>query len=504
MISGAGRTAPGAFNRREKMKKEHSAAKWGILVLAAMVIFAVKLLPPPEGLSAAGFQILGILAVAILLFLSWGVDWTSMFIVALLMTVPGLSAAAVTQATFGNNTAVFLVFCFMLAACLTKSGVARRIAVWFLTNRLARKNPWWTIAMYFAAVYILDLVLSSATCIMIFLPILLSIFEGIGLDREKDKSLSSMLLLCTVAVALLSNGTNPISHAVTIQGFSLYESYVGREMDFFTFGAVTTPVSVLSVIVIFLLVRFVWKPDVTAFTRIDYDAMASSCGPYTGRERWSLIIYLCCVALWLMPGLSKYLFPALYPVLSRINNCYPPLLALFIMNFVCVDGEKILDWKDALNAVNWPTYLFISAIMGLGSFMGNTDIGLSEWLSELMAPAFENVSPVAFVIIMIVVVDVFTNFCSNSVALSVVFAVAVPLCMNIYSGVLSPMLVAILVTTSAMNGWATPPATPTAAVAYSSGWTDNRQVFRWGMLFMTVQIIICAGVGIPMAKLLIG
>ena len=160
-----------------------------MLVLSLLIVLAVKLLTPPAGLSDAGFQILGILTVAILLFLSWGVDWTSMFILALLTTVPGLGAAKVTQATFGNNTAVFLLFCFMLAAALIKSGVARRIAIWFLTNKLARKSPWWTIAMYFASVYILDLVLSSATCIMIFLPILLSIFESIGLDRRRDLSL---------------------------------------------------------------------------------------------------------------------------------------------------------------------------------------------------------------------------------------------------------------------------------------------------------------------------
>ena len=100
-----------------------------MLVLSLLIVLAVKLLTPPAGLSDAGFQILGILTVAILLFLSWGVDWTSMFIFALLTTVPGLGAAKVTQATFGNNTAVFLLFCFMLAAALIKSGVARRIAI---------------------------------------------------------------------------------------------------------------------------------------------------------------------------------------------------------------------------------------------------------------------------------------------------------------------------------------------------------------------------------------
>ena len=337
---------------------------------------------------------------------------------------------------------------------------------------------------------------------MIFLPILLSIFESIGLDHRRDLSLSSMLLLGTVSIALLSNGTNPISHAVTIQGFSLYESYVGESMDFFTFSAVTTPVSLLSVAVILLLMRFVWKPDVSAFTSIDYDRLAASCGAFRKKERWSLIIYLLCVLLWLLPGLSKYFWPTAYPMLSKINNCYPPLLALFVMNFVRVDGEKILDWGDAVKAVNWPSYLFIATIMGLGSFMGNADIGLSEWLSDVMAPAFSHMPPLVFAIIMVFAVDLLTNFCSNSVALSVVFAVALPLCMNLYSELLSPMMLAILITSSAMNGWATPPATPTAAVAYSSGWTDNRQICRWGLVFMFVQVVLCVVVGIPVANLL--
>ncbi|HBR09515.1 MAG TPA: hypothetical protein DD735_11580, partial [Clostridiales bacterium] len=183
--------------------RKQSTINWILLIASLFIVATVKLPPPPAGLPEAGFQVLGIIVVAIILFLSWGTSWTSMYIVFLLMTVPGVSAAQVTQATFGNNTVIFLLFCFMLAACLIESGVARRIAVWFLTNKLARKSPWWTIAMYFAAIYVLDLFLSAATCIMILLPILLSIFESVNLNKDAKCPLSSMLLLCTVVVAQL-------------------------------------------------------------------------------------------------------------------------------------------------------------------------------------------------------------------------------------------------------------------------------------------------------------
>ncbi len=485
------------------MKDKATAVQWTSLILTGIIIAAVKLLPPPAGLPEGGFQILGILVAAILLFLSWGVGWTSMLILALMMTVPGLPAAKVTQATFGNSTAVLLLICFMLAASLTESGAARRIAIWFLTNRFSRKGPWRTVMMYFAAVFLLDLVLSSATCIMIFLPILLSIFESIRLDREKDSALSSMLLLCTVAVGCLANGTNPISHAVTIQGFSLYESYFGEPMDFLTFSAVTMPVALLTLAVICLLVRFVWRPDVSPFSRIDYESLRASCGMISRREKYSIFFYFLTVILWLLPGLSKYLFPSLHGTFGKIESIYPPLLSLFLMHLIHVDGERILDWQKAVRAVNWPTFLFIAVIMGLGSFMGNENFGISKWLSVALSPLFSGVSATLFLLIVVVLVNVLTNFCSNAVALSVIFALAVPISLTVYQGQINPTLVAILLTASAQNGWATPPATPTAAVAYSAGWSDQKLVLRWGMIFMLAQILICMLAGQPLAAWLL-
>ena len=121
--------------------KKTSPGKWIALAAGVFCMLGTGVISPPAGLSQAGFQVLGILVGAIILFLSWGTGWPSMAIIFSLMTVPGLSAAQVTQATFGNNTVVFLLFCMMLAACLTKSGAARRIAIWFLTNKLARSSP---------------------------------------------------------------------------------------------------------------------------------------------------------------------------------------------------------------------------------------------------------------------------------------------------------------------------------------------------------------------------
>ncbi len=132
--------------------------------------------------------------------------------------------------------------------------------------------------------------------------------------------------------------------------------------------------------------------------------------------------------------------------------------------------------------------MFIASIMGLGSFLGNADFGISAWMSEALAPVFSGISPLMFVLIMVFIVNLLTNFCSNSVALSVVYAIALPLCMGVYDGSVNPTLLSILITSAAQNGWATAPASPTAAVAYASGWGDSGVILRWGLLIMLLQM----------------
>lgn len=480
--------------------KKTSVGKWIALVVAIIFMFATHFITPPTGLSQAGLQVLGILVGAIILFLSWGTGWPSMAVVFAMMTVPDMTVAKVTQSTFGNNTVVFLLFCFMLAACLTKSGAARRIAVWFLTNKLARKSPWWTIAMYLLANFVLSFVLSSAATIMIMLPIAIEIFESVGLKKEDQHPLVVAVLLGTLATASFANGANPISHAVAIQGFSFFESFTGTAMDFFEYCAICTPIAIVASLLFFAMVKFVWRPNVSVLTSINYEALSASCGKMTKKEKWSVVIYIICVIFWVLPGLSKYVWPSAYPFLNKINNCIPPLVALFFMNLVKVDGEPILDWNDAVKAVSWPTFMFIAAIMGLGSFMGNADIGISAWLSDLLGPAFANVSPIMFLFIMVLLVNLITNFCSNSVSLSIVFAIAVPLAMTVYADSLSTVLVAAVVTSGAMNGLCTPPASPNAAVVYGSGWVNTKSMIKWGMAASFIHVLVATFLGLAIGS----
>ena len=166
------------------------------------------------------------------------------------------------------------------------------------------------------------------------------------------------------------------------------------------------------------------------------------------------------------------------------------------------DGKPILAFKDALNNVNWGTFIFLGGIMSLGAAVSNGDIGISPWLTGVLSPLFVNVNPYLFLLLMVAIGVILTNFVSNAVALAVMMAVAMPLATSIYAEALSPMLVALLVINAVQNAWATPPGTPSAAVAADYGWLDLGRMFKWGMLAACINIFVIFGIGTAMGFIL--
>ena len=172
--------------------------------------------------------------------------------------------------------------------------------------------------------------------------------------------------------------------------------------------AVLEPVVIVCAIVYFLIGRLLWKPDVTPLANLDYDRLAASVGPMTKKAKWSAWVYAMVVIMWVLPGVCKYVAPGAYVYLSKIDQTYPPIIALVLMTLVKVDGEKVLDFKDAMANASWGVFLFIASVMAMGSAMANSEIGISAWLAAEMGPLFSNISPEMFIAIAVVFLVVLT------------------------------------------------------------------------------------------------
>lgn len=483
-------------------KKGYTTFQWAIIVIGAILCFLPKYFISFEGLSVSGVQVLFILIGGLLIWQCVGVDWSSLLVIFAMCFIPEMGPKTAFSSSMGNTTMIYLMLCFMLAASLQKTGVADRLAKWFITNKFSRKGPWYLVAMMFIAIFVLASGLSSSSTMLIFLPIFYGIFSVLGYKKEDKAAFPAIMVVSLIVVSQIAQATTPISHAMTLIGMSTYNNYTGEVMDFAQYVGVCLPVGLVVFVLWFLVIKYVLKMDVSRLANIDYDALNKDSKPITKQEKIAAALYVICIILWVLPGVSKYVFPALAPIFSKIDQCYPPLVAVLLLPFIRVDGEPVLPYKEGLAAVPWTTYMFGGTLLTLGSAIANADIGLQVWIADVFGKIVENMSAGLFVVIMIILAVILTNFLSNAVTIAICFAVAMPLVTTVFAGQISPIVIAILITTGASYAFATAPATPPAAIIADSGWVESGKMLKYGMIAAVIAVVCIATIGQALAGVL--
>lgn len=471
------------------------------VIVSITFIIVTKFATPPAGLSQSGFMVLGILVSAMFLWLLVNLEWTCLFIIFALMTVPELGVTKVAALSFGSKAIIFFVSMFILASSLVTTGVAKRVAVRCMTNKLSRKSPWLNVFMIFAGALILAQGLASPAILVIYFPILYEIFDMVHF--EKGEAAPAMMVFGSALVAQMAMGTTPICHSVAITGMALYNSFTGDTVSIASFYAIGLPIGLVMFTAIFLICRFIWKPDLSKLENIDHEIIKAKLGPMGADEKIAIITYLIVIAFWILPGLTDFI-PGI-DFMKNISNVYPPIIAIALLSLIKINEKPVLDYNRALKEnVPWKIIIFSASIQVLGKSLSDKDIGFSDWAGKILTPIFENISPLIFIMILIGLTVILTNFISNSVSLALAFATGMPLMTTVYSGQINTMVMAILLIGAANYAFATPPATHAIALTAATGWVDVKTILKYGSITTIAGILIYYIIGIPLGKLLFG
>ncbi len=474
-----------------------------LIIFGILCMFGSKMIPPMFGLSVGGFQVMGTLIGGIMLLLI-DTGWSVALIFFSLCIIPELGMTTVLSSSLGNSIVFFAIFCFALSSVLVKRGIAKRIAIALMTSRLGRKGPWWTITFLFIASFILASFLSGALTFMMFLPIIYKIFEEIGCrPGEEDAGLTSLLIVGVVICTCIAQCATPISHTVTMFGMNFYQNYTGEVMDFGTYVLINFPVAVLVVVVWCLIARFLWNPDVSRLEGLDHDILSGECGPMGKGEKITAAVYILVLLAWIVLGLMRYIHPAFHAnVLSKIGDAYPPLIGLLILCFLRDEENKpVVDYGDAMKSVSLNTIMYMAVVLAVSAAVSNQELGITVWMTETFGGILQGVNPMLFVILIIAVCILLTNFVPNVVVVTLGMSVAMPLVSTIYTGQVSPLMVAALITAGGSYAYAAPSACPTSAIACGTEWMKQGELLKWGMVSAVSAIIVSCLVGMPIGML---
>ena len=447
-----------------------------IILISFAVLILFFLIPPINGLSQSGMHLIGIALSTLILWLFVGIDWPSILLIGLLSLLPELSMNTIIQSSYGNSTILFLLLTFILTYSLSKTVYINKIAIMFITCKLAYKSTLNFILFYSLSILFIGMFISPTVLFFVFLPILYKIYELLKI--EKGDKLANILMILTVLMSGISSGMTPIAHAFPITAIGLYEKMYQTTISYLDYMIIGIPTGIITALIIIFILSFTIKNKYN----LNLDLLKAN--KPNKSEKIILIVFIIVVLMWILPS-----FPI--DMLSNIKSLgivFPPLLGVVALSIISYDGKPLLDFSDALkNGVNYPSIIMCAGALALASAITNNDIGILTYITNSLSAFLVNLDEFFIILIFALWAIIQTNFSSNLVTASVVTTAALAITSNLNIDV---QQLVIVIGILASFSFATPSAMPCVAVATSSGYTPTSKMFIYGLITMLISVII--------------
>ena len=468
-----------------------------IIITSLLFILLFRYLPAPTGLSGSAMHVFGIFIGILLLWLTIAIDWPSMLCLAALAFIPEIKINSLLAGSIGSSTFAFLLFTFMCTYALSKTTFIRRVALFFINSKLAKKSAWSFALSLFLSALLIGMFMSQTVLFVIYLPILEEIYKVTKMTKS-DKFANMLMIGMTLCIAIAS-GMTPIAHVFSIMAIGFYEAATNMTISYLQYMSFAIPVGLLTFVGMMLVFRFVLKPDMKVFNVKNADIQTEKLSNMDKNEKLILLIFCLVVVLWVAPSLIQKALPDIASYIDRFTTALPPLLGAIAMMMIHVNDKPLLQFNEAMSkGVSWSALIMTASTLALGSALTNADIGITSWLSSNLSLSLTNLNPIYLIIVFTVWSAIQTNLSSNMVTVTVVSAIALPIVISL-SDLINPAAIACIIGLMASFSFATPPAHPNIAIAGSSGWTSAKQMMLYGFLTMMIAIVITVTIGYPLA-----
>lgn len=470
-------------------------------IFSLFIILFFRFIPAPAGLNSEGMQVIGIFSGVLILWITVGIDWPSLLCLAALSFVPSIGVGETLKNSFGNQTFAFLLFTFMCTYALSQTSIIKRIALAFVTSKIARKGPWQLTALFLLSVLVIGSVMSPTVLFFIMLPILEEIYRI--LELKKGDKFAAMLMIGLVTCTSLSSAMTPIAHVFPVIAMGVFEALTDVSISYASYMQFAIPAGLLIFGIMMGIFKVILKPDVSNFRAIyEEDFRNTEVAPFDLREKLIVSVFAVVIAFWILPGLVKDIFPAFTAAVNQYGTAMPPLIGVIVLAMIKVEGKSLMNINEAMTkGVSWPSMIMVASTLALGSAMTNESIGLTRYITEAIMPVTHQLSTVLLIILFITWAAIQSNLSSHMVTSQLVSSIAVPVAIS--TGSLNAAAIACVIGMVSAIGSAAPPSMPYVAVAGSSGWTDAMELMKYGFYNMLGTIIVAAVVAYPLADLVL-
>jgi anion transporter len=444
-----------------------------LLILAALILLCgiVLALPLPAGLTPAGLRVLLIAVVAIGL---WSTELlpmavTGMLVVVALVLLGGVPTYQEALVGFAQPVAYFLLGVLTLGLAVSKSGLAERVARFFL--RQCRGRPRLLYLHLLMAFPILTLLLPSATTRT---GILIHVYEqALALSQVPPRAPLSRALMMALnsinrlaSTVLLTGGITPVVSAALIGTISWSRWFVLMSVPYCVLLA-------LGAVVIYVLYRRGFDGTLPVLPTTEPP-------PFTGAELRTTVITLSAAALWLT---------------DAVHHWHPALPALLAWMALLTPGIGVLTWREFERDVGWANFFVLASSLSLARALIGS--GAGEWLATLLVSSTPGLAhhPLLVIVALLLVTAPVRLLIPNITGF---LAITIPLSMSIGMATgLNPVVCGLVAMIAGDAVLYYPAQSASSLVVYERGYLSATEILRFGLLMTGVAYVVVLAVALP-------
>ena len=459
------------------------------VAISLLLMLGFGHLPPIGPLTPFGMKVLGIFLGTIYGWSTINMAWTTLAAMASVVITGVTSMSQWAPSSFAHEMVVFLFFVFIFISSITDTGIGDYFAAKLLSMKIVQGRPWVFTLMVLFASWVCAF-FAPIACVFVIWGILYRVFDTFGF-KKSDRYVYLMLLGVNFLSLMVGGNVKPWDIAPVISIGTL-ASVSGVRIGFEQWLAFSIPSSFILIIAYWLIMRFVFRIDLSRMKNINTDIVDQKDLILSKKQKLSLIFLMIFIISCLSTGMLPNLLPdlAISHFLSRVGIAGVCITITLVMLLVRVDGEPLADLKSAIKGVDWNTLLLFAFIFPFSNILSGENTGVVELITTFLMPLIDGKAPILFLLLTFLAGAVITNFFNNAVLMVIWITICIPICLSIG---ISPIVFAMMTTWFLQLAYMTPGASMPAALLFANTeWiTMNKKLLIDIAIMMACLFVAC-------------
>lgn len=486
---------------RDKTKPSY----WIMSAIGLACMLFASFVPNPEPITPIGMEIVMIFIGVIFLWSAVGNIWPSILGIVMvgLSGYLGEGAAGVTASlvsAFGSSTVFTIIFAMILFGGVAVLGFAKYIARFFLSLKIQEGRPYVFLFFIMFCSYLVTALSGNLSAILLMFPVVIDVLEKTGY-KKGDKAWYSIILGVFFATAV-GQPTIPFGGGLMLVLAAL-QTTLGTSLDYMPLLGYAILMGTILILTYLVFLKIFIRPDFSGIKalRVD-DIKQETLPPLNIRQRIYLIVFITYMLCVIVPPVLPF-DNIIITTLTSMGAIGCALTGISILELVKINGQSVLAVRESTKVFSWDVYFIVPAGTFLSGLITNADLGVIEFLQVSLDPIFGGQLPIVFILLLVAIAIIFTQFAGNVPTAYVLFPIAAAFAAQYPS--LNMTAICILVAYAVFVALCLPAASPFSAILHSrKDLVSFKEIQKVYIPLIVVVILVYATAGYFLANAIFG